>query len=287
MKSDLHRAARVLASIIEAARQGNEEKQRKKEQYEQEKARVLQTVHEYDPRVEEHALEQEINELLYYVKQRLFLRYNDVFTEVFNPSVLREDGGDVKQKLKACVMEMVDFMQHDLLQEMRATSLRIEKWMNGKRDAHAQAMADRCKKIDDKLPLSLKLNYSFRQLEFNDPFQELTVQSFKKAISAFKNTKSFFERNDKARMQEEMKKVLEEAVAGYLEQEQERFFRHYQNEWRTMTEQMKEKVKADCDNYYESIFFACSEKADPAVYEETAAKIKQKIAEMEREMEQL
>ncbi|SEN20681.1 dynamin family protein [Lihuaxuella thermophila] len=287
MKSDLHRAVRVLSSIIEAARQGNEEKQRKKEQYEREKARVLQSIHEYDPRSEELALEQEINELLYYVKQRLFFRYHDIFTEIFNPSALREDGGDVKQKLKACVMEMADFMQHDLLQEMRATSLRIEKWLNDKGDTHLQTMADRCKKIDHELPLSLKLNDSFRQLEFKDPFQDLTVQSFKSAIAVFKSTKSFFEKNDKTRMQEEMKKVLEPAVACYLEQEQKRFFGHYQQEWRLMTEQMKEKLKSDCEHYYESIFLACSEKADPAVYEEAAAKIKQKIGEMEKEMEQL
>ncbi len=60
------------------------------------------------------------------MQQRLFLRYNDVFTEFINPASLRTDG-NVKTQLQQCVMELVAFIQHDLLQEMRATSLRLEK----------------------------------------------------------------------------------------------------------------------------------------------------------------
>ncbi len=68
---------------------------------------------------EEQAMQNEVKELLYYVQQRLFLRYNDVFTEFINPASLRTDG-NVKVQLQQCVMELVAFIQHDLLQEMRA-----------------------------------------------------------------------------------------------------------------------------------------------------------------------
>ena len=37
---------------------------------------------------EEQAMQNEVKELLYYVQQRLFLRYNDVFTEFINPASL-------------------------------------------------------------------------------------------------------------------------------------------------------------------------------------------------------
>ncbi|GAA3327284.1 hypothetical protein GCM10020331_066600 [Ectobacillus funiculus] len=69
-----------------------------------------------------------MHELLFYVKQRVFFfRYQDVFAEIFNPAVLRTDGGDIKQRLRECTSELSDFLMHDLLQEMRATSLRLEK----------------------------------------------------------------------------------------------------------------------------------------------------------------
>ncbi|MBA4494311.1 dynamin family protein [Paenactinomyces guangxiensis] len=287
LKRDCERAGGMLTQMVRATRQANEDKQRQKQLYEQEKAMIIQTIQQDHTHTEEHALQQEIHELLYYVRQRLFLRYHDVFSEIINPSALRDDGGDLKQKLKSCVMELVDFMQHDLLQEMRATTLRIERWMNRKLDSHMDTLNVACKKINAEIPLSGKPDYSHDPPRYEKPFQELTIHSFKRAVSIFKNSKSFFEKNGKALMREEMKKILETAVAGYLEEQQERFFHHYQNEWRSATDQIKEKVQRDCDNYYESLLFACSEKVDPAAYEEAAAKIKLSAEEIEKEINQL
>ena len=118
------RADQLLVNMIKGAKQGMKRK-KANEKYEAERDQLLHIISSYSVLAEEQAMQNEVKELLYYVQQRLFLRYNDVFTEFINPASLRTDG-NVKTQLQQCVMELVAFIQHDLLQEMRATSLRLE-----------------------------------------------------------------------------------------------------------------------------------------------------------------
>ena len=71
---------------------GNEEKEKQTKKYEAERDQLLHIISSYSVLAEEQAMQNEVKELLYYVQQRLFLRYNDVFTEFINPASLRTDG---------------------------------------------------------------------------------------------------------------------------------------------------------------------------------------------------
>ncbi|RDF38904.1 dynamin family protein, partial [Acinetobacter baumannii] len=67
---------------------------------------------------------------LYYVKQRLFFRFNELYNLAFNPSVLKEDGRNMKQALQGCLTDLMRSISYDLAQELRATTLRLEKFIN-------------------------------------------------------------------------------------------------------------------------------------------------------------
>ncbi|MBR8645827.1 hypothetical protein KEH51_23090 [[Brevibacterium] frigoritolerans] len=68
--------------------------------------------------------------MTFYSKQRVFFRFNDFFKESFNPAVLKDDGGDLKIVLKQSMKNLLDALGFDLAQEMRATALRTEMFVN-------------------------------------------------------------------------------------------------------------------------------------------------------------
>jgi small GTP-binding protein len=287
MKNDINRAYKVVQNIIATTLQSNEEKQRKIMQYEQQKGLVLRKIDEYSILTEERALENEVKELLYYVNQRLFLRFNDIFTEIFNPSSLREDGADVKKKLRACTLELLEFMKHDILQEMRATSLRIEKYISKKLQAHSGKIAQQCMQINEELPFNMPQEYQYNGFAYQEPFAGLEAGAFKKAMSYFKNAKSFFEKNEKKYMQEEMKEVLEVYAARHLEREQQMMFKHYKQEQKHAWGMQKQKMKSDCEEYYASLLYVLSNPVDVSSYKEAAGNLQAVLENMEQEMKKL
>ena len=74
-------------------------------------------------------MEQETDELVFYIKQRVFLRFSDFLKEAFNPALLKDDGRNLKKALQSALEEFLEDFGYDFAQEMRATTLRIEAFI--------------------------------------------------------------------------------------------------------------------------------------------------------------
>lgn len=282
MTSDLKRAQAILKRLSEDARQGNEEKRERRVAYVKERQQVLQILSELDPRTDAHVLGREIEELLYYVRQRLFLRYQDVFVEIFHPSVLSE-GSRIKERIRSCMREIIEFLRYELLQELRATSLRVDRWIGRRLEEHAGSMGDAYRKLNESLPPGPNTFPSVDSPRWREPFPELDVDSFKKAATVFKNSRDFLENNGRARMRERMKPELEKAVDAYLEEEKLRWIEYYGQEWREAVDRLKQKMGEDVQSYYDPLLEVLSEQIDPASYD----RVLQRLEGMVRGLEQI
>lgn len=189
----LQGANQLLVNMINGAKQGNDEKEKQTKKYEAERNQLLHIISSYSVLAEEQAMQNEVKELLYYVHQRLFLRYNDVFTEFINPASLRTDG-NVKMQLQQCVMELVSFIQHDLLQEMRATSLRLEKWIDEAMKRAKDEIVVNCKVENESISMGGTVDYEYKIITHKEPFPSIEIKDFKKALAHFKNEKSFLKK---------------------------------------------------------------------------------------------
>ncbi|WP_158587481.1 dynamin family protein [Neobacillus notoginsengisoli] len=165
---------------------------------------------------------QEAEELVHYCKQRVFLRFNDFFRESFNPAVLNGRGGTVKKALHSALEDLLDSLGHDLAQEMRATALRIERFvsisMNEQKDGLEKDLATMCEGLsfsETKLPEP-------EGLGFSAAFANTDRSIFSKQLSLFKNPKDFFEKNGKRAMQEQLQAVLSTEADSYLNEQSER-----------------------------------------------------------------
>lgn len=281
MKEDLKRSCNILKRLTQEACQGNEEKQAKIRAYQQEKEQIVQRLSDLDSRSDAYALRQEIEELFYYIKQRLFLRYQDVFIEIFNPSVLSGDRRKAKERLKSCIREMIRFIQQDLLQELRATSLRVERWIVNRLDGWMQSVQKDCHQVNESLPFSEDLEMKLPAPEWSEPFPTLEPDAFKTAIATFKNSRDFFEKNGKQKMRGEVKMVLEHAVESYLRETLPLCLSHYEQEWQKTVQQMKEKMILEATTYYTDMIDGLSEQTDPSLYEQTMDELMSIIQEMD------
>lgn len=275
LQGAVHACENLLHTMITNALEGNEQKEAKRRRYEKEREFMQRAVSSYSVLTEEQALMQEIRELLYYVKQRVFFRYNDVFTEIFNPAILRADNGDVKQRLRECVMEMIDFLKHDLMQEMRATSLRVESWMNKKLEFSKNALKEQCLERNEYVSFSDKDAFVYSAVHHAEPFVHMEAQQFKKAMSYFKNAKSFFEKNEKVLFQDEMKLVLDPEASQYIQEEAEILTRHYAEEWQAAWQNVKDHLQEDITQYFEGVLHALSEDIDVSLYEQAKENLQQ------------
>ncbi|MGX9707963.1 dynamin family protein [Laceyella tengchongensis] len=248
--SEVQRTEHMLEQMGQALTQSKAEKEASRQALIAEREAMERIISTSGGKAEEQALEKELNELFYYVKQRMFYRYHDVFTEIFNPSALKEDG-QVKEKLQGCVCELVEFIKHDLSQEMRATALRMEKWIVRTESALAQTIAKRLEAVRPDFQTTFHSEEGIASPVLKEPMTNLSPASFKKALSLFKSAKAFFEKGEKARMESELKSVLEQEVAAYLEQCKAEWGRHYAMAWQAAVDRVKQTLRDQVIHEYE------------------------------------
>jgi hypothetical protein len=95
-----------------------------------------------------------------------------------------------------------------------------------------------------------------KDIDFQSAFSNMEKQIFVKAISYFKNPKSFFEKNEKRLMSEELQNILDGYADQYLQEESARLNHHYTqvltNEFSRLLHHMNEEM----DNFYFSYLSA-------------------------------
>ncbi|WP_017378625.1 dynamin family protein [Paenisporosarcina sp. TG-14] len=161
---------------------------------------------------------QELDELLYYVLQRVYYRYPDFFKESYNPSVFANKTS--ADALDFALKETLAMLSFDFEQEMRVTNFRLNQWI-GK--------ALKLRQQDDILELK-ETNSSFsfvpyemteeKLLEFEGPFKDSTPYVHVK--SYYKNNKSFFEKNDKEKLRDALQIATKPDAEIYLSQQNTR-----------------------------------------------------------------
>ncbi|PSL41934.1 dynamin family protein [Planomicrobium soli] len=163
--------------------------------------------------LEKEAL-QELGELLYYVNQRVFYRFNDFFKEAFNPSVFA--GKTPQQALDTALAEIKDMTAFDFQQELRVTNFRLAQFIE-------KRIAGRFKEDTQKL-ISMNPDFSFTPYEPEEPVM-LTVDkpfenaSYSAVKSYYKNNKSFFEKNEKEKLRDALQALMEPDAQHYLDVE--------------------------------------------------------------------
>ena len=157
---------------------------------------------------------QELDELLYYVNQRVFYRFNDFFKEAFNPSVFSNKSA--QQALDTALQDMNEMTGFDFQQELRVTNFRLAQFIEKKLESRFKEDTAKLKELNPDFSFTPYEVQEAGSLDITKSFMEADYSSVK---SYYKNNKSFFEKNEKEKLRDALQAMMEPDALRYLEKE--------------------------------------------------------------------
>ncbi|MCR2802948.1 dynamin family protein [Paenibacillus sp. SCIV0701] len=193
-------------------------------------------------------VKQEIRELLYYVVQRVMLRFGDFYHLAFNPSTLQDDGRDLKRIIWTAWLELQRLLQRELSQELLATTLRVEKASYGALRKQYDAVGAAAAQAVDGYSA---LPYEAGAIEAPDASRdwEMTGIDAKWLWSRFKSPRQFFEGNGKTALRKELEALIGPALAEWSGEVAERWLAHYASAWSQEAARAGDRLKRDLTAY--------------------------------------
>ncbi|WP_044642434.1 dynamin family protein [Risungbinella massiliensis] len=236
METVLKRAKEWGTELLDSAKRGQSELEERKRCLEQEHQEIREMIQLVDVRGIKGAMEQEWLELFYYVKQRIILRLREELKEIFHPSVLSLSGtSKIREKLLLCIEETIQFMRHELVQEMRATSLRASLFVKRELEQAGERLQDQCQNRYQRTPFSWPEFENISEHTVATPWEEMEPTHFRELLPLFRNPKAFFEQNEKERFYERCLELWERELSQWLDSIQGEFQNHYEmqldNDW--------------------------------------------------------
>lgn len=250
------RVIELLRSYIHSAQQDNELKKSKIQSLINDQTDIEKFLRSQSTDFLTQRLNQEIDELTYYIKQRTFFRFNDFFKEAFNPSVLKDDGRNLKKALNTALEDFLSSFGFDFAQELRATTLRIESFMTKIVNDWQQTLKQDLLKMNNELLFSVFEIGATEGLDFQSAFMDVDRDSFKRALNTFKNPKSFFENNEKKFMMTSLEEILQQPADQYLEKGNQSLKSYYIEHLNREIDLLINELCDEMEEYYEGMYAA-------------------------------
>ncbi|OEH93011.1 hypothetical protein BFG57_14015 [Bacillus solimangrovi] len=272
-KTDLQHTKERVQSLLTVANEGAEQKAVRKEAALMRLNKSLEMMRDLSSEPYKQSVLQEVEELIHYVEQRIFLRFTDFYNESFHPGAFRN--ADAKTVMQSCMQELINSIGFDLSQEMRATTLRVEKFINEKLYAYDEKLQKIGIESDEGLSF-----LEFERLEFDEQvlengLQRETVAQYRSVLNQFKSTKHFFEQGGKLAIREVLKEQIRVPVRKELKEYVERFKNHYKGLYAELSNEQLNSREKDLKEYYEAVLEALSETVDTTALEHAYQQLKQ------------
>lgn len=243
------RAERLVDELIKASQEDVAVKEKRKALLQQHRQQAGEIIDVLNSGEITNALRQELDELTYYVKQRVFLRFLDFFREAFNPADLRANGNTDKL-LREALKQLLYSVGFDLSQELRATTLRLEKFMQRNVVRWQVNLAERLREADREITLSRPKVEFEAGLEFSVAFDDIDLGLFSKLLGTFKNPRHFFEEGGGKAMAEEMEKMVSSHADIYLQREKARLAETFRKGCEEVFETQVQRVCEELAEFY-------------------------------------
>lgn len=250
----MDQAKRRLEHFIEQAEKSKENAERRREELANQSRRAIEAVQQFPILSKKESLEKEIQELLFYVKQRVMLRFTEFFNEAFNPSVLTGSVREQKSRLPECLKELHKRIEFDLQQESRATVLRVEKHLVRVITEMNEELNEITHSYDAPQYLMQKENLEMETMKIETSLMPLT--GYEPVLKEFKNARHFFEEGGKKQTMEKMQDLFDPTVQRYTEDSVITFEAYYESLLNDLVDTEKARRTKEYDQYYRGLLLA-------------------------------
>ncbi len=229
---------------------------------------------------EKQALQQEIRELLYYVKQRYKFRFGEWLQEAFNPASLRGDVRSTKDALSECWFELVQLIDNHLSRELQATTLRVEKAM---RRMLVEMWEEWRRLFAARFPSAAIADYEPvpPPTPLIDESAEWLKPDLARLQSLYKNAKHYFEGNGRANMREWLESVVTPQAESYVQLHEERLLVYYVEQWESMSEEANQRCQELAEAYQAGAASIAHDAQSIAMLRTTITALEQELAQLD------
>ncbi|WP_159430994.1 dynamin family protein [Bacillus massilinigeriensis] len=263
-----------VSEMVASAKESSEKKQKRIQELTNKRELATAAIREGKPDTLIKAMEQELEELLFYLKQRVFFRFGEFFKEAFNPAVLK-DGSDIKKQLDRSLDDLLKAVGFDLSQELRASTVRMDTFIVKKIVEYQRTIMDRIREIHPSLFIPYRKDFHSYRLDFEEAFKELDRKGCKKHLTLFKNPKHFFEKDGKKLLSEALEQALQTPTDEYLQTENHRVKSMYAEVLQTHFTRLTEEMEEEVIGFFTSILMAMETTFPLHLLEEKLSIIKQ------------
>lgn len=214
---ELERTAGRIAAFLAQLNSEQEHQEEAERQLAKQEEAVRERLQQFDASSVSREALNELQEQLYYIKQRFQFRFGEWMKASFNPAVLREDRGAIGRTLDWAWRDLVRYIQTELVHEVLAAALRLERFMNS-------AMAEAVGRWNE----TLRRTAAFYNPE---PWEDAAIRSpgiesvwegeepdLKLLRSCYKHSKQFFAGGGRDQLKEQLLARWSPLVSGSLDQ---------------------------------------------------------------------
>ncbi|WP_202077442.1 dynamin family protein [Caldalkalibacillus salinus] len=240
---DLQKGAQLIDEMLEDLQSSQDKKQAKIKSV-QEAGQALQEKVKARAYVSFHEdVNRELQEHIYYVKQRLFHHFSDHVNEAFHPSVF-QGNQNMKKVIDGCLEELRFDISYQLKEELKALTVRMERYLKDGLKNITQEWQHHLQQHQWHMS-DLNMSKSFEQPAMPDQIAQLTDKERQTCYKQFKSAKQFFEGNGKATLQAYLEERLQGVVHEFLEEALASFQAYYQDKWDELSVEMKERLSTE------------------------------------------
>ncbi len=245
---DINRTKLTLESFINSANLDQNVRKERIDQLNEQRQKIKNVIADTNIDISNKRIMERIERQLHFVLERLYIRFHDMFSEHFNPTTITKSGKQAITELEHNRNAFIDYVGYELLQEVRAVSLRIEAYMKELlKNTYAQ-IQEEIEAIDQTLIIPSISDTNLETPEYKQAFTDIDMNIFNQALKIFKNTRSFFEQNEREKMKDAFYESLQPLAKEYLELQQKIMENAYQTQWVNEVNTLKQRIELELDS---------------------------------------
>ncbi len=245
---DINRAKLTLSNFITSANLDQHVKKEHIEQLNSKRETFKHIIKNTNTDVSGQRLTERIERQLHFVLERLYIRFHDMFSEHFNPTTITKSGRQAVSELEHNRNQFIDHVGYELLQEVRAVSLRIEAYIKELLKSTFEQIQEEITRVDQTFIIPSFKEPSIDTPEYEQAFNRIDMKLFTDAFKVFKNTRSFFEQNEREKMKDKFYETLQPLAKEYLDLQKYTMEDKYESQWDQETDILKERIESEINS---------------------------------------
>lgn len=271
-KREIQRTFHYVVSLLEAAKSDDSIRLEKLQQFRTLEQEIPIGLGQISLLAEESSIGQELDELFFYVNQRLNHRSSETFDRNFF-SVMAPKLEHPRKVIQQCMEDFIQEIEVELKQELRATFLRAERFVQ----KSVSLVSSKYETLINQYDSECRVQNGYKIHAQEEPTMiDLSWDkiALSKVPDLYKNPKDWVEGRGKEKMRDMLLKILQPQVQNWLNACCASTKEYWAKRFKLEIKELKEQMCSDITGYYAGLSTALGDGYDLNVLEDVQAELK-------------